>query len=120
MPGEQGRTIAVVIVAIVLVVLLLALVAGAGFGMGPGMMGWWGFGYGSWWGVLMMIFMALFWALLIGGGVLLVLWLVQQGRLPSVGAGPSAARPLDILRERYAKGEITREQYEQMRRDLEE
>jgi len=118
--GEQGRTIAIVIGAIVLVVLLLALVAGAGFAMGPGMMGWWGFGYGPWWGVLMMILMLLFSALLIGGGVLLVLWLVQQGRLTAAAARPSAARPLDILRERYAKGEITREQYEQMRRDLEE
>ena len=29
------------------------------------------------------------------------------------------ASPLDILKRRYASGEITREQYEQMRRDLE-
>jgi uncharacterized membrane protein len=31
---------------------------------------------------------------------------------------PSGSWALEILRERYAKGEITREQYEQMRRDL--
>ncbi len=27
--------------------------------------------------------------------------------------------PLDILKKRYAKGEITKEQYEQMKKDLE-
>jgi putative membrane protein len=29
------------------------------------------------------------------------------------------SRAMEILKERYARGEITREQYEQMRRDLE-
>ena len=33
--------------------------------------------------------------------------------------GPAAESPLDILRDRYARGEITREEYEEMRRDLE-
>ena len=41
-----------------------------------------------------------------------------------IHSGPPAARPgeesaEDILRRRYAAGEITREQFEQMRRDLE-
>lgn len=43
------------------------------------------------------------------------------------GRGDSANRfegradesPLDILKRRYARGEITREQFEQMRRDIE-
>ncbi len=36
-------------------------------------------------------------------------------------AGPSAGTPqttLDSLKERYARGEITKEQYDSMRRDL--
>lgn len=32
---------------------------------------------------------------------------------------PTGSSPLDILKARYADGEITREEYEQMRRDLE-
>jgi uncharacterized membrane protein len=33
---------------------------------------------------------------------------------------PTSESALDIVRRRYAAGELTREQYEQMRRDLEE
>ncbi len=102
-----------IILAVVLVVLLGP---GLGWGMmgggmmGPGMMGgWWASNPG--WGVAMLVF----WVLLIAGVVLLVVWGIRQ-------AGPGALahrRPLDILKERYARGELTREQYEQMRRDLE-
>lgn len=37
----------------------------------------------------------------------------------SGGPGGSGRAPLDILKGRYARGEISREQDEQMRRDLE-
>jgi putative membrane protein len=67
---------------------------------------WWGPGFG--W-----IFMVLFWVPVIFGIVALAKW------LSSTRDGGSARRPLDILQERYARGEINREQYEQMRRDLE-
>jgi putative membrane protein len=38
------------------------------------------------------------------------------------GSGPAghAQTPLDILKRRYAAGEITKEQYEEMKRDLSE
>jgi len=36
-----------------------------------------------------------------------------QGNAPT-----SPATPIEILKRRYAAGEITREQYEQMRKDL--
>lgn len=68
--------------------------------------GGWGWGMGFGW-----IFMLLFWALVILGIVALAKWLFS--------AGGSGKRPLDILKERYARGEINGEQYEQMRRDLE-
>ncbi|HEX2924092.1 MAG TPA: SHOCT domain-containing protein, partial [Chloroflexota bacterium] len=79
--------------------------------MGPGMMGGYGFG----WGILML----LFWALIIGGIVLLVVRLSERNQLPEGPSRPySGDRALDILRERYARGEITKEQFDQMRRDL--
>ncbi len=79
--------------------------------MGPGMMGW-GWAANPWWGILGMVFGL---AVLVGL-VLLVVWAVRQ--LAPAG-GPATSRALEVLKERYARGEITREQYEQMRRDLE-
>lgn len=71
--------------------------------------GGWGMGYGG-------PFMILFWVLIVIGVVLLVKWLAGQS---SAGTGPRERAPLDILRERYARGEIDREEFEQKRRDLE-
>jgi putative membrane protein len=76
-------------------------------------MGWWMI-----WGVLMM---ALFW----GGLIALVLWAVQsvarrdQGQVEPPVAGRASPTPLDIVRERYARGEISREEFETMKADLE-
>ena len=78
----------------------------------PGMM--YGYGFG-WWGILMM----LFWVLIIVGGVLLLAWILRHGQTAASGPGPALRQPLDILRERYARGEITKEQFDQMRHDLE-
>ncbi|HYL88841.1 MAG TPA: SHOCT domain-containing protein [Burkholderiales bacterium] len=72
--------------------------------------GGWGWGMGFGW-----IFMILFWALVILGIVALAKWLFSVGG----GAGSSGKSALDLLKERYARGEVSREQYEQMRRDLE-
>ncbi|MDA8187799.1 MAG: SHOCT domain-containing protein [Dehalococcoidales bacterium] len=113
----QGRDIATIILVIVLVILLFSLLGG-GVMMWPGMMDWegwgaWG-GFSPFWGIVML----LFWVLVIAGVVSLVVWLFQQGRPRETGAAPGG-RALDILRERYARGEITREEFERMRRDLE-
>lgn len=70
-------------------------------------MGWWGPGLG--W-----IFMVLLWGLVILGIMALVRWLAQ----PRPG-GTGEKTPLDILKERYARGEINREEFEQKRVDLE-
>jgi putative membrane protein len=61
------------------------------------------------------IFMVLFWALIVLGVVVLARWLFWAAGSASDGG----RRPLVILKERYARGEISREQYEQMRGDLE-
>lgn len=75
-----------------------------------------GFGYGMF--GLGMLLMIAFWVLVIGGAVWLVMRLTR-GNQPQASTLPSSNQtPLDILKLRYAKGEITQEQFEQMKRDL--
>jgi mono/diheme cytochrome c family protein len=54
--------------------------------------------------------------------VIAVVWLARRastsGSGPGREAAASASRALDILDQRYARGEITREEYLQVRRDL--
>lgn len=79
---------------------------------------WNGFeGMGWGWIGLGVLHMGLFWILVILGIVVLVKWLVSSP--PGSSLPPrSEGRALDILKERYAKGEITREQFEQMKREI--
>ena len=74
---------------------------------------YWGMHY-MWgpWGIGMMLMMLVFWGLIIVALVLGIRWLVTQGREPR----PDSA--LDTLRQRYARGEITKEQFEAMKQDL--
>lgn len=68
-------------------------------------------------GPLMWIVMILFWGLAIFGLICAVRWLAGRG---SSSEGESSSQtPLEILKARYAKGEIDREQFEQMKKDLE-
>lgn len=78
---------------------------------------WNGFeGMGWGWIGLGFLHMGLFWVLVILGIVVLVKWLAS-GPPTSLPPG-SERRALDILKERYAKGELTREQFEQMKREI--
>jgi putative membrane protein len=54
--------------------------------------------------------------LLLLGAVVVYMLLKRQGELRSVDSGRET--PLEILKRRYAKGEITKEQYEEMKKDL--
>jgi putative membrane protein len=56
--------------------------------------------------------MSLFWLLVIAGLALGVRWFMSQGK---EGRSDSA---LDILRQRYASGEINKEEFEAKKRDL--
>jgi putative membrane protein len=108
----RNRNILIVILAVVGVVLLLglawAVMAGTGmFGYryGPGMMG----------GGIMMFLIWL--PLLVGAGALV--WYFASSAQRGTSAPGREESPLDILKRRYARGEIDREEYERMRREIE-
>lgn len=79
------------------------------------MMGGYGtYGYGG--GGFGWLFMILWLALIVGGVAMLVRWL--SGRSTG-GDGSSPGRSaLDVLKERYARGEINKEEFEQKKHDL--
>ena len=85
---------------------------GYGWHMGPGMMGW---GYGTGW--IWHILMIAFWIAVIVGIIFLIRWFVI-----SAGTGGRAARsedsPLEILKRRYARGEIDKKEFEEKKKDL--
>ena len=71
------------------------------------MMFMWGAG-----GLVMMLMMLVFWGLVIAGLVFGLRWLAGQGR----PAHHDAAH--EILRQRYARGEIDKQEFETRKRDL--
>jgi putative membrane protein len=76
------------------------------------MMGGWGMG---WFG---MIFMIIFWGLIIVGLVSLIRWLVQNTSSKGQTGVRTGSNAMYILKERYAKGEISRDEFESMKRDI--
>jgi putative membrane protein len=85
---------------------------GCEWGLGPGMMGW---GYGTgWFGSILMV---AFWVAVIVGIIFLIRWLVLSTR-GGVSASRSEDSALEILKRRYARGEINKEEFEEKRKDL--
>jgi putative membrane protein len=76
-----------------------------------GDMGGWGWG----WGMFGALHMLLWWVLIVLGIVVLIKWLIGGSSRQERETG---SRALEVLKERYARGEIGREEYEQKKRDL--
>ena len=77
-----------------------------GYGRGYGMMdGWFGGG----------IFMVLIWGVILIGGFFLVRYLMRQSQTATRAPENTA---LEILKQRYARGEINDEEFEKMKAKL--
>jgi putative membrane protein len=74
----------------------------------------WGMHQGLWgvWGIGMMLMMLVFWGVVVAGIIVAIRWLAGQTR------PLRSDRALDILRERYARGEIGKDEFEAKKRDL--
>ncbi len=116
---NQNQKIALTISIIIVVFLFLTVLGflffwgmwGSSFGfgmMGPGMMG----GYGS------MFLVPIIFIVILG----LIIWVVVAALQKTNSSTESSAKasddPLDILKRRYAQGEIDKEEYEMKKKDL--
>ena len=69
------------------------------------------------WGMgISMLFMLLLWIIAIVGIVFLVRWVLDQTTARQ--REPPEESALDILKKRYARGEINKEEYEEKKKDL--
>lgn len=80
-----------------------------GMGMGFG-----GLGIMPYGGIFNLLFMVLFWGSIIVGFVYLIKYVSRSG----VAGGNTKASLESILKERYAKGEITKEEFEEKKKEL--
>lgn len=103
----------VIIGILIIVSLVWGSVAGLRTGswgmMGPGMMGSFGFGW------FMPLGIIIFWGLIIWGIVALVRYTItSSGTCATMRTGSA----LETLRTRYAHGDISKEEFEEKRKDL--
>jgi putative membrane protein len=77
-----------------------------------GMMGGWGYGFG--------LAHTIVWIVILIGIVALAVWLVRSlAGVPGHRlASPLRSAGLDVLEERYARGEINRDEYLQKKKDI--
>jgi putative membrane protein len=99
-----------------ILVIVLGVLAALWLG-GAGMMGYSGFGMDS--GMMRGIgtgIAPIYLALIIGLGLVILLWLMA--RTPKHAMAATGGSALDISKARYAKGEISKEQFDAIKRDL--
>lgn len=65
-------------------------------------------GFGMGW-----IFMILWWIIIIAGIIVVIKWLIEQSQ-----GSNNRRSPIEILNERYAKGEIDKKEFDKRKKDL--
>jgi len=78
-----------------------------GYGPGYGMMGGYGYGYGG-------MFMGILFLIVLGVAIYFIVRNVRSRNVEEQGR----ETPIDILKKRYAKGEITKEDFDRMKNEL--
>ncbi len=74
-------------------------------------------GFFGGWSIIGMILMFVFWALVIAGITLLIIWIIR--RVSYSDRHPyNTNKALELLKERYARGEITKEEFEKIKKDI--
>jgi putative membrane protein len=96
-----------------------------GYERGYGMMHSWGMSGWGGFGALSAILGVIFWVAVIFGIIYLIKSMTAERKnrpsnpiIPSMNPPSSGESPLDILKKRYAKGEVSKEEFERMKNDL--
>ena len=78
------------------------------------------YGHGYWdrWGHMMPFGGMFFWIGLLLAVIILITVLARKSGKSGNSPGPERESPLDILKKRYARGELTKEEFERMKREI--
>lgn len=82
--------------------------------MWPNMMG--GF-FGGGLGIIGVVLGFIFLALIIAGIIILIIWIVKRTGSPGIGQ-KSNSNAFEILKQRYVKGEISKSEFDALKKDI--
>lgn len=80
----------------------------------PNMMGGLFGGWGLIWGIFIFVFIAI----ILIGIILLIIWLVKRVNHSGGSSTVRESNALEILKKRYANGEMTKEEFETTKKDI--
>ena len=74
----------------------------------------WPFSWGMGIGIIGVLFSVIFWA----GIIALIIWAITKLVKNENSGKVEKQSPIDFAKERYARGEITKEEFEQIKKDI--